>query len=78
MLIDDAGYVPGKDLLLGSDGMPHGLVGALQNGLFPPVESQRLSMDELLAGYGADRTQGHITVDIDYERRLVTLVESEE
>ena len=75
MLIDDAGFTPGVDLLFGSDGMPHGLVGALQNALFPPVPSQKLSIDELLAGYSADNVFGHITVEIDYDRRKVRLVE---
>lgn len=51
MLIDRAGFCPGKDLLFGSDGMPHGAPAALRWGLSPDYESQRLTLDELAAGY---------------------------
>jgi predicted amidohydrolase YtcJ len=53
MLIDVVGFVPGQDLLFGSDGMPHGLAPAVEASLFPPFPGQRLSLDELLAGHGA-------------------------
>jgi predicted amidohydrolase YtcJ len=73
MLIDDAGYLPGKDLLLGSDGMPHGVRQALENALFPPLPSQRLSLEEFVAGYCMpDFTNGFIDIEIDHERRRVT------
>lgn len=75
MLIDDAGFAPGRDLLFGSDGMPHGIAAALQNALFPPLEQQRLSIDELLAGYSADLSYGFVQVDIDEQARQVRLVE---
>ncbi len=52
MLIDRVGFQPGRDLIFGSDGMPHGLAYAAQWSLFPPFEGQRLSLEELLAGYG--------------------------
>jgi predicted amidohydrolase YtcJ len=52
MLIDKVGFVPGNDLLFGSDGMPHGLSYAFRWSLFPPYPGQRLTMDELIAGYG--------------------------
>jgi predicted amidohydrolase YtcJ len=55
MLIDEAGFVPGVDLLFGSDGMPHGPEEALRWSLFPAFEGQRLSAGELEAGYGTAR-----------------------
>lgn len=51
MLIDRVGFKPGKDLLFGSDGMPHGAEAALQWGLSPLYPGQRLTREELLAGY---------------------------
>lgn len=52
MLIDRVGFRPGRDMVFGSDGMPHGLACAARWSLFPPFETQRLSLEELLAGYG--------------------------
>lgn len=73
MLIDDAGYLPGRDLLLGSDGMPHGISQALENALFPPFPGQRLFLDELVAGYCMpDCSNGFIDVVIDHDERSVT------
>ncbi len=73
MLIDACGFRPGEDLLFGSDGMPHGLEYALQWSLFPPFEGQRLSLEELLAGYGVqgEGEGGSFQVEIDEERRRV-------
>ena len=51
MLIDHAGFVPGTDLLFGSDGMPHGMAPALQCALYPPFEGQALTLEEFKAGY---------------------------
>jgi hypothetical protein len=51
MLIDEAGFVPGKDLVFGSDGMPHGPEYGLRWSLFPDLEGQRLSLEEFIAGY---------------------------
>ncbi len=72
MLIDRAGFVPGADLLFGSDGMPHGAREALRQSLFPPNAGQRLTVDEFVAGYCvADTTAGYIDVDADAEARSV-------
>jgi predicted amidohydrolase YtcJ len=72
MLIDEVGFVPGEDLLFGSDGMPHGVGFGLQMSLFPPYSSQRLTLDEFVAGYCLpDLSRGHIDVEIDDEERTV-------
>jgi predicted amidohydrolase YtcJ len=55
MLIDKAGFAPGKDLIFGSDGMPHGPEYALGLSLFPSRDSQKLGIEELEAGYGPAR-----------------------
>jgi len=52
MLIDEAGFVPSKDLIFGSDGMPHGAAAAVNQALNPPYpDRQALTIDELIAGY---------------------------
>jgi predicted amidohydrolase YtcJ len=51
MLIDDVGFIPGKDLLFGSDGMPYGLDNALKASLNPPLEEQKLTIEECEKGY---------------------------
>lgn len=51
MLIDKAGFVPGKDLIFGSDGMPHGREFAEKSALTPPMPGQILTMEELEDGY---------------------------
>ncbi len=72
MLIDEVGFVPGRDLLFGSDGMPHGVRPALESALFPPFEGQRLTLDEFIAGYCMpDFHNGHIDLSIDYDRQSV-------
>lgn len=66
MLIDEVGFVPGEDLILGSDGMPHGVEAALQMSLFPPYPQQRLTLDEFIAGYCMpDKSYGQIDLEID-------------
>jgi predicted amidohydrolase YtcJ len=66
MLIDKVGFVPGEDLILGSDGMPHGVEAALQMSLFPPYAQQRLTLDEFIAGYCMpDKSYGQIDLEID-------------
>ncbi|MDQ1354416.1 MAG: Amidohydrolase family protein [Acidobacteriota bacterium] len=66
MLIDKAGFVPGKDLIFGSDGMPHGMKTALQTSLFPPFPQQRLTLDEFIAGYCMpDKSYGAMEIEID-------------
>jgi predicted amidohydrolase YtcJ len=73
MLIDQAGFVPGKDLVFGSDGMPHGAPHALESALFPPLPGQRLTLPEFVAGYCMpDFTHGFIDVSIDNESRHIT------
>ncbi len=52
MLIDRAGFIPGHDLVFGSDGMPHGPEYALRCCQYPDFEGQRLSIEEFEAGYG--------------------------
>ncbi|MDP3176712.1 MAG: amidohydrolase family protein [Spirochaetaceae bacterium] len=74
MLIDEIGFVPGRDLIFGSDGMPHGPLEAFRCGLFPPFPSQRLTETELVAGYGAalgglGRT---LTLAVDDEKKIIT------
>ena len=54
MLIDEAGFVPGKDLLFGSDGMPHGAEYALNCSINPPLDSQKLTLQELCSGYSCN------------------------
>jgi predicted amidohydrolase YtcJ len=74
MLIDQVGFVTGEDLVFGSDGMPHGAEFALQMSLFPPYPSQRLTLDEFVAGYCLpDLSQGHIDVEIDEDTRTVAV-----
>jgi predicted amidohydrolase YtcJ len=74
MLIDKAGFVPGEDLVFGSGGVPHGVEFGLQMSLFPPYSSQRLTLEEFVAGYCLpDLSRGHIDVEIDGEERTVTV-----
>jgi len=72
MLIDDVGFEPGKDLIFGSDGMPHGIKYALEMALFPPVQDQRLSLDEFIAGYCMEtQAYGFIDLQIDEAKQTV-------
>lgn len=72
MLIDQAGYVPGEDLLFGSDGMPHGVHEGLRQSLFPPCAGQALTVDEFAAGYCLPGdAAGHIEARIDPDKRQV-------
>jgi hypothetical protein len=74
MLIDRAGFVPGRDLIFGSDGMPDGIAYAATESLFPAVPGQRLSLDELVAGYGPARgISGTVTLEIDEDARRVSV-----
>jgi predicted amidohydrolase YtcJ len=66
MLIDGAGFVPGEDLIFGSDGMPPGAEAALKDSLFPPFPQQKLTLNEFIAGYCMpDKTHGHIELEMD-------------
>jgi len=76
MLIDDVGFVPGVDLIFGSDGMPDGIAYAATVSIFPASQGQRLSIDELVAGYGpAHGVHGSTTIRIDDRAKRVTVVE---
>jgi len=73
MLIDDIGFVPGQDLVFGSDGMPFGVQTALEKALFPPLPSQVLTLDEFVKGYCMpDHKNGLLEVTIDEEKRRVS------
>jgi predicted amidohydrolase YtcJ len=64
MLIDDVGFTCGQDLILGSDGMPHGIESAIGQSRFPPFPGQELTIDEFRAGYCLpDLTHGHIELE---------------
>jgi predicted amidohydrolase YtcJ len=72
MLIDEVGFTPGKDLIFGSDGMPYGVDDSLKCSLFPPYPSQKLTLDEYIAGYCMpDMENGHIEVEIDEEKQSI-------
>lgn len=77
MLIDELGFVPGKDLVFGSDGMPHGIAYALESSFFPPFEGQELRLEEVLAGYGKayeGRVVQAASYEVDYARRSVHML----
>lgn len=66
MLIDKAGFVPGEDLILGSDGMPQGAEAALQAALFPPFPQQKLTLEEFISAYCMpDKSYGEINLEIE-------------
>ncbi len=74
MLLDEAGFVPGADLVFGSDGMPHGAGPALEAALFPPYPGQRLTLEEFRAGYCLpDLSAGRLEVEIDEEKRTAAV-----
>ena len=76
MLIDEVGFEPGKDLIFGSDGMPHGAEQALRAAFFPPFPSQRLIYEEFVAAYrGPLSDTGHMEISVDYGARQVRLDE---
>ena len=75
MLIDEAGFRAGEDLILGSDGMPHGVNAAISQSFFPAMPSQRLTEDEFVAGYClADESQGVIEIELDDKKVVSTNV----
>ena len=65
MLIDDVGFVPGKDLIFGSDGMPHGADYALRASLYPPRPGQVLTLEEFVDGYCLKNTDKTVEVSVD-------------
>ncbi|MCK4538918.1 MAG: amidohydrolase family protein [Candidatus Krumholzibacteria bacterium] len=77
MLIDEAGYVPGIDLVFGSDGMPHGQPAALENSLFPPFPGQRLTLYEFTSGYCAGAESGTMAMAVDIEKKKVSINQDE-
>jgi predicted amidohydrolase YtcJ len=78
MLIDEAGFVPGEDLIFGSDGMPHGAETALEAALFPPEEGQELTLEELIKGYTLPGEKSELEIQIDYENKRVELLQCRE
>ncbi|MFP4143388.1 MAG: amidohydrolase family protein [Thermoplasmata archaeon] len=73
MLIDEVGFVPGEDLIFGSDGLPYGVSEAVKNALYPSYEDQRLTLDELRRGYCIDsEAPGKIELNIDDKKEEVT------
>ncbi|MBU0763621.1 MAG: amidohydrolase family protein [Bacteroidetes bacterium] len=75
MLVDKAGFIPGKDLLLGSDGMPHGAKFALEQSLFPPFPDQRLTVEEFIAGYCMESVDhGCIEAGVDEDNGKVKIL----
>ena len=73
MLIDRAGFICGRDLVFGSDGMPAGACEAIRSSLFPPFESQRLSLEEFKAGYCVKDGSRVFKAEIDEENRSVSV-----
>jgi predicted amidohydrolase YtcJ len=72
MLIDESSFIPGKDLILGSDGMPSGIEGCIQQSIFPPAPGQQLSLDEFVSGYCIESTQpGYIEIEIDQLKKKI-------
>ena len=74
MLIDKAGFIPGKDLILGSDGMPHGVEFALEQSIWPPYPIQKLEVEEFIAGYCVNGDTEDIELEIDKEKRSVRIL----
>ena len=65
MLIDDIGFVPGEDLIFGSDGMPHGVAVAASQCFVTALEHQRLEPEEFVAACrGPFETTGEIEVQV--------------
>ncbi len=71
MLIDKAGFVPGRDMLFGSDGMPHGIQPALQSSLFPPFAGQILTLSEFRDGYCLADSDREWLINIDGNRVII-------
>ena len=73
MLIDNAGFIPGNDLVFGSDGIPHGIDYALTMSLFPPLQTQKLTLDEFVAGYCMeDMENGFIDISTDEDKPSIS------
>lgn len=73
MLIDRAGFIPGKDLFFGSDGPPHGAAESLAACLFPPLPGQALTLEEVIGGYCMEGFEnGYVEIDIDPDKKEVS------
>ncbi|MFW6083311.1 MAG: amidohydrolase family protein [Thermoplasmatota archaeon] len=69
MIIDEVRYEPGRNLIFGSDGMPHGIDYALKSAIFPPYKKQKLSIHEIKEGYCLDSKKfGFIEVEIERKK----------
>ncbi len=75
MLIDEVGFIPGEDLIFGSDGMPHGVKGGLKSSLFPPYPGQRLTLEEFIDGYCTKDGEGSIDIEIDKDEGKIEVEE---
>lgn len=69
MLINDAGFIPGKDLIFGSDGMPSGVHNAIQTSLFPPIENQKITLEEFVEAYCIENYEKYIEVEISNNKK---------
>ncbi len=78
MLIDDAGFQPGIDLIFGTDGMPQGATFAIEQGLLPPCSGQALTLRELADGFsGVPVSPGAIVCHWDEDRPRVEILDGE-
>ncbi|MFO7735170.1 MAG: amidohydrolase family protein [bacterium] len=73
MLIDKAGFVPGKDLILGSDGMPHGVEFALEQCFWPPFPVQNLKLSEFVDGYCMKERDRFLDLEIDEHHKKIRI-----
>ncbi|MFP3872002.1 MAG: amidohydrolase family protein [Candidatus Aenigmatarchaeota archaeon] len=74
MLIDHVGFIPGEDLIFGSDGMPYGVKPALESSLFPPYDGQKLTLHEFKDGFCLkNKKQGSIEVHIGEKEEEVAV-----
>ena len=77
MLIDETGFIPGKNLILGSDGMLHDAFFQLSYALFPKYLKQALTLDEFTAGYCLPEktmeTTGYLNIHIDPDKQKVAV-----
>ncbi|MFH1727641.1 MAG: amidohydrolase family protein [Pseudomonadota bacterium] len=73
MLIDEVGFTAGANLIFGSDGMPSGLEQALYSSLFPPLESQKILLEEFIEGYCIQDVSNdkQILFEIDFEKKKI-------
>jgi predicted amidohydrolase YtcJ len=76
MFIDDAGFIPGKDLIFSSDTSVNSAQDALKSSLFPPYKQQKLTLEEFIAGYCMpDKSYGEILFFIDQKNSDIIIDE---